>query len=106
PGLLAGKALVRLGLDEAELDAGMARAELGDGLRHQVRAGRGKRAQAQAASAQAGDRLELRLRLGQARKDLVGVPHQGLARVGKADAARMALDEDRSGLPLERRDLL
>jgi hypothetical protein len=57
-------------------------------------------------AAQPGDRLQLGLGLGEARQDLVGVPHDRLARLGQPHAARAALHEHRAGLALERRDLL
>ena len=60
-----------------------------------------------AAAAQAGDRLELGLRLGQPGEDRVGVAcTSARARVGQPHAARAALDERGAGLALERRDLL
>jgi hypothetical protein len=66
----------------------------------------GKAASAQPASAQAGDRLELGLRVCEAGEDDVGVVDERASRVGEPHAARVALDEHGSGLALERGDLL
>ena len=74
--------------------------------RHQRRAGGLERRHAQAPAAQAGDRLELGLGLGEARHDRLGVADDRLARLGQAHAARVALHEGRAGLALERGDLL
>ena len=57
-------------------------------------------------AAQAGDRLELGLGVGQPREDRVGVLDERAAGVGQAHAARVALDEAGAGLALERGDLL
>ena len=86
--------------------AGVLGAEVGDRERHQRRAGRLEGGHPQAPAAQAGDRLELRLGLGQAAEHGVGVAHERLARLRQAHAARAALHEDRAGLALERGDLL
>jgi DNA-binding transcriptional LysR family regulator len=53
-----------------------------------------------------GDRLQLRLGLGEPREDRLGVADDGLAGFGQADAACAALHEHRSGLALQRGDLL
>ena len=100
--------LGRLGLAEAhrQLDRGVLGAEVRDRERHQRRAGGLEGGHPQAPAAQAGDRLELGLRLGEAREHGVGVAHERLARLGEAHAARAALHEDRAGLALERGDLL
>ena len=95
-----------LGERQRQLDGGMALPEGRDGERHQRRAGRLEGGHAQAPAAQAGDRLELRLGLGQPAEDRLGVADQRAARVGEADAAHAALDERRPGLALERGDLL
>ena len=60
----------------------------------------------QAAAAQAGDRLQLGLGLGQAGHDRLGVADDRLARLGEPHAARAALHERGAGLALERGDLL
>src|SRR3954462_9292407 len=75
-------------------------------LGHDGRAGAGERGQPQAPAAQAGDRLELGLGVGQAGEDRVGVLYQRAARIGQAHAARVALDERRARLALEGGDLL
>ena len=95
-----------LGERERQLDRGVALLEGGDRERHQRRADRLEGGHAQAPAAQAGDRLELRLRLGEAAEDRVGVADERAARVGEPDAAHAALDERRAGLALERGDLL
>ena len=98
--------VLRLGDDQRQLDAGMLGAEGGDRERHQRR-GRGlERGQAQAAAAQAGDRLQFGLGLAEPSEDRVGVAHERLAGLGQPDAARVALDERAAGLALERGDLL
>jgi hypothetical protein len=84
----------------------MALAEDRDGLRHQRRAGTREGGQSQPPAAQAGDGLELGLRVGQAREDDVGVVDEHAAGVGQSHAARVALHQRRAGLPLEGRDLL
>ena len=81
-------------------------AEAGDRERHQRR-GRGlERRRPQPPAAQAGDRLQLGLGLGEPGHDRLGVADDGLARVGEADATRAALHERRARLALERGDLL
>ena len=101
-----GQRVHRLGQRERQLDGGVAPAEGGDRQRHQRRAGGLERGHAQAAAAQPCDRLELRLGLGQAAEDRLGVADERAPRVGEADAAHAALDERRPGLALERGDLL
>ena len=59
-----------------------------------------------APAAQAGDRLELGLGLGELGEDPLGVAHDRLAGVGQPHPARAALDEHGAGLALERGDLL
>ncbi len=97
-----------LGLAERhrQLDGRVALAEVADRERHQRRAGGLEGGHPQAAAAQAGDRLQLGLGLGQARDDDLGVADQRLAGLGQAHAARAALDQDGPGLALERGDLL
>jgi hypothetical protein len=106
PPFKAGDGLLGLGLDERQLDLGMALREVGDGERDEGGAGRGERGEAHAPAAQTGDGLELVLGGGEPGEDAVGVLHQGPARVGQAHAARVALHERRSGLALEGGDLL
>ena len=89
-----------------ELDGGVELGEAGDGERHDRAGHRLERAHPEAPAAQAGDRLELGLGLGEPREDPLGVAHHGLAGVGEPHAARAALDEDGAGLALERGDLL
>ena len=97
-----------LGLDgrERQLDARVALAEAGDRGRHDRAPGARERAQAQAPAAQAGDRLELGLGVGQAREDHVGVGDERPAGLGEVDPARAALDELGARLALQGRDLL
>ena len=59
-----------------------------------------------AAGAQARDRVELGLGVGEPREDHVGVLDERATGVGEPHAARSALDERRARLPFERRDLL
>ena len=99
-------AVLALGQAQGELDGRVLPAEGGDGQGHERRADGLEGGHPQAAAAQAGDRLQLGLRLGQAGHDRLGVAHERLARLGEAHAARAALHEDRAGLALERRDLL
>ena len=96
----------RLGGLERQLDRRVALAEARDRLGHDRRAGAGEGGQAQAPAAQAGDRLELGLGVGEAGEDRVGVLDQRATGVGQAHAARVALDERRAGLALEGGDLL
>ena len=79
--------------DQRQLDAGVRGAEGGDRERHQRRGGGLERGQPQAPAAQAGDRLQLGLGLGEPGEDRVGVAHERLARLGEPDAARVALHE-------------
>ena len=81
-------------------------AEGGDRERHQRGGGGLERGEPQAAAAEAGDRLQLRLGLGEAGEDGVGVADERLAGLGEPDPARVALDERAAGLALERGDLL
>ena len=81
-------------------------AERRDRERHDRGGGGLERGEPQAAAADAVDGLQLGLGLGEPRHDRVGVPHERLARLGEADAARVALHERAAGLALERRDLL
>ena len=96
----------RLGGLPCELDRGVAVAEARDRLGHDRRAGARERGQAQTPAAQARDRLELGLGVGQAREDRVGVLDERSPGVGEAHAARIALDERRARLALEGGDLL
>ena len=96
----------RLGQRQRQLDRGVALAEGRDRERHQRRARRLEGGHAQAAAAQPGDRLELRLGLGEPAEDRLRVADERATRVGEADAAHAALDERRAGLALERGDLL
>ena len=100
------RGVLGLGHDQRQLDAGVLGAEGGDRQRHQRRGGGLERGQPQAAAAQAGDRLQLGLGLGEPGEDRVGVAHERLAGLGQPDAARVALDERAAGLALERGDLL
>ena len=95
-----------LGGLERELDRRVALAEARDRLGHDRRPGAREGGQAQAPAAQAGDRLELGLGVGQAGEDRVGVLDERAARVGQAHAARVALDERRARLALQGGDLL
>jgi hypothetical protein len=84
----------------------MAAAELGDGQRHQRRAGSGKRRQPHAAAPQARDRLELGLRRGQPIQDRLGVLGQRPTGVGQSHPAGTPLQKRRAGLALQGGDLL
>ena len=95
-----------LGQVQRQLDPRVALAEAGDRQRHERRARGRERADAQTAPAQAGDRLELGLGVGQPREDDVGVRDERPPGVGQADAAGVALDERRARLALERGHLL
>ena len=79
-------AVVGLGGVQLDLDAGMRHAERSDRLGHERRAGARERAQAHATGAQARDRLELGLGVGQPREDRVGVERR--ARGRRRSAAR------------------
>ena len=102
----AGERLLRLEQRHRQLDRGMSRREARDGHRHQRRRGRLEGGQAQPPAAQAGDRLELGLGLGEPGEDGLGVADDGLARLRQPHPAGAALDEHRPGLALERGDLL
>ena len=104
--LQARDGVVGLGERERQLDRRVALLERRDRERHQRRAGRLEGRHPQAPAAQAGDRLELRLRLGEVAEDRVGVAHERAARVGEPDAAHAALDERGARLALQRGDLL
>ena len=81
-------------------------AEGRDGQRHQRGGGGLERGQAQAAAAQAGDRLQLGLGLAQAGEDGVGMAHERLAGLRQPHPAGAALNEDGARLALQRGDLL
>lgn len=96
----------RLAGRDAEFDAGVALAELDDGLRHD-RGARGREGrQAQPTATQAGDRVELGLGVVEAGEDRVGVGDERAAGLRERDAPGPAIDETRAGLLLERGDLL
>ena len=80
--------------------------EAGDGERHDRRGRRLEGGEAQAAAAQPGQGFQLGLGLGELGEDGVRVADHRRAGLRQPHAARGALDEDRAGLPLERRDLL
>ncbi len=106
PGVQARRDLLGLALGERQLDLGVLGTKERDGKRHQRRARGRERRHAQLATAQAGDRLHVRLRCGYPPEDPLGVSEQGFAGRRQADAARQALDERDAGLSLECRDLL
>ena len=97
-----------LGLEQRhrELDARVLLGEAGDGDRHDRRGRRLEGGHPEAPAAQAGDRLELGLRLAQLGEDRVGVADDGIAGLGEPDPAGAALHEHGPGLALERGDLL
>ena len=104
--LQARDALLRLGLDQGELDARVSAGELGDREGHQRGAHRGEGGDAHAPAAQTGDGLELGLGRGDPGEDGVGVLDEGSPGVGQTDAPGSAIEEDRARLALERGDLL
>src|SRR5215210_9364536 len=94
--------LLGLALHEAELHLRMAPRELRDGGWQQRRARRGERREPHAAPADAGDRLELRLRRGEPRDHYLRVLDERRAGVGEPDAAATAVHERGPRAPLER----
>ena len=91
-----------LGVLEAQLDAGVRRAERGDGGRHQDRAGAGEGGEPQAPGARVDDRVELVAGQLQALAQRGGVAGEHGAGLGQPDAARPAVEERGAGLALER----
>ena len=91
-------------IDSSTAGCCWANAEMATGIT--VAGGRLERGHPQAPAAQAGDRLQLGLGLGEPGEDPLGVADDGLAGVGEPHAARAALDEHGAGLALERGDLL
>ncbi len=98
--------LLRLAERHRQLHAGVVLAEQRERHRHQRRRAGLERRHPQAPAAQAGDRLQLGLGLGEAGEHGVGVAHERLPRLGQPHPARVALHEHGSGLALERGDLL
>jgi hypothetical protein len=84
----------------------MERAEASDRLGHDRSARCGERRHPEARSAPTGDRLDLRFGVRESRQDHVRVTNERLTRLGRPHTARAAHDQRRSGLALQRRDLL
>ncbi len=105
-GLQALRRLVRLGLDHAQFDAGVALVELRHRAWDERGAGALEAGQPQATAAQARDRGQLLLGGLDAGEDRIRVLAEGATGVGESYAARAALDELRADLALERGDVL
>jgi hypothetical protein len=93
-----------LAFDEREPHGGVGGAKARDRQRHQRRAGSREGGHPQQAAAHAEDRLDLRLGRLDPREDAVGVGDQRGTGGGRTNAAPVAVQQDRAGLSLERRD--
>jgi hypothetical protein len=99
-------ALTRARLPHGELDRGMTRAEGVDRARQDARPGGRERGHPKVPAPQGGERRERGLGRLKPVEDLLGVLHQGLARLGEDDPASAALEQPRARLALEHGDLL
>ena len=100
------QALLRLELDEPELDVGVLSREGDDRRRHKLEPGRRKRADPQHARAPGDDRLQVGLRAGELGEDRLRSRDERPAGVRQLDAAARALDQRDARLVLEGGDLL
>ena len=96
----------RLGLGEAELDAGMVRGERGDRGRDEHRARARERGEPQPPGAQPGHVVEVAGGELEPLAQRRGVPGEDVAGLREPHAARAAVQQRGAGLALERRDRL